>query len=224
MTRATLLLPLLLVPALGPAHAEGPGLSLGLRTGYGIPFGSFRGTPDPDRMGEVYSGLLPFGVDAALRFRSGFFVGAHGQYALALLRDPECPAELSCGGSNLRLGLDVGWRFGTRFNWHPWVALGAEYEWTHYEYAIDSGAGSVRMRYRGLDFLHVQAGGDYTLSEHFRMGPFAALSVGEYSHLDVRVRRSDARHDITADEAVPRGAAHLWFSFGVRGQFDFGEP
>lgn len=224
MTRALLLLFLLLVPALGPAHAEGPGLSLGLRTGYGIPFGTFRGTPDPDRTDEVYSGLLPLGVDAALRFRSGFFVGGHAQYAFALLRDPGCFPELSCGGGNLRLGLDVGWRFGSRFNWSPWFALGAEYEWTDYAYAIDGGTRSVRMRYRGFNFLHAQAGVEHPLFDSaLRVGPFVALSVGEYSHLDVTVRRGGNLRDITASEGVPREAAHLWFTFGLRGQLDFGE-
>jgi hypothetical protein len=80
------------------------------------------------------------------------------------------------------------------------------------------------MSYRGFNFLHAQAGVEHPLFDSaLRVGPFVALSVGEYSHLDVTVRRGGNLRDITASEAVPREAAHLWFTFGLRGQLDFGE-
>lgn len=213
MPRALLLVFTLLAaaPALAEEAPRTAGVSLGLRTGYGLPFGKFSGAPDSDTLFDVYSGLLPLWADVAYRWPSGFFVGAHVQYALVQVRG-HCPEEIQCGGSDMRLGVDVGWRFQPSANlrWEPWLALGTGYERT--AYTLASAEGSLEQTYAGWDIANLQAGADYPLSKALRVGPFATLTVGRYDTLDVRVLNH------TGSESLPRRAAHFWFFAGARVQ------
>jgi hypothetical protein len=212
MSRVLPLVLLLLALAPRPGRAEEAptsGVSLGLRTGYALPFGTFSGEPEADYLYDLYSGLFPLWVDVAYRWPSGLFVGAHAQYAFVQVRG-RCPEELKCGGGNVRLGVDVGWRFRASTRWEPWLALGTGYEWTDYTLAAEGG--SLEAAYRGPELLSLQAGGDYRVLDGVRVGPFATLTVGQYTHLDVRVLES------TGSEVLPRRSPHFWFFFGVRGQ------
>jgi hypothetical protein len=220
MTRPSLpLLLLLATVAARPAQAREarePGVSLGLRAGYAIPIGTFYDAPRPEYLINLYSGLLPVWVDAAYQFRSGLFVGAHAQYAQVQVHGP-CPEELECGGRNVRLGVDVGWRFTTSTRWEPWLALGSGYEWSSFRLATE--VGSSEQDYRGIEWLGLQVGVDYGLLDGFRLGPFAALTLGEYTHREVTLIL-DGTLVGTGSEALPRRSAHHWFFLGVRGHLD----
>jgi hypothetical protein len=74
------------------------------------------------------------------------------------------------------------------------------------------------MSLNGFQFLNLSAGGDVRTSRNFSFGPYAMLSVGEYSGCGF----SDAATAL-GNCSVPQTALHEWFSFGVRAAFDAGQ-
>ena len=57
----------------------------------------------------------------------------------------------------------------------------------------------------GLE-LNLQVGGDFKVNPQFAVGPYAQLSIGQYSSQE--------------GSSIPDKGMHEWIGFGVRGKFD----
>jgi len=67
----------------------------------------------------------------------------------------------------------------------------------------------LELSLSGFEFLNLQGGLDWKIGGKFSLGPFAMLSIGQYSNAE-----------IDGDEAEIDEAVHQWFQLGVRGRFD----
>src|SRR5947208_1538760 len=86
-----------------------PGVDLGLRVGYAIPFGDIDGDSG-DSLSGTFSGAVPFLIEAGYRLDRHFTLGPYFQYALAQVKDGAgglCGNGVSCSGSIIRLGLEA---------------------------------------------------------------------------------------------------------------------
>lgn len=201
------------------ASAEvGPGISVGLRTGWALPAGQIE---TGDRMSSTYSAMVPIGIDGAYRITPRFRVGLSGQYALVSTSEVTCQPPLECSAHQ--------WRFGPMASFHPasparygstssplpvdpWVGLGVGYEILSIGLS-SSGRHSTRTE-SGFD-LDVSMGLDWRAAERLRLGGLIGVSIGQFSRVSID---QSAGPDYSG--RIPSASMHEWFFFGIRGQYD----
>ena len=123
-----------------------------------------------------------------------------------------CTSGVSCSASDLRLGLNVNYHFAISPSFDPWVGLGVGYEWLML--SASGGGVSADATASGFEFANVQVGGDIPINSSFVVGPFFAVSIGQYSSISVSENRMSASQDLNPT------SIHEWFMFGVRAAFD----
>lgn len=200
--------------AAGTARAQGPsGFSLGLRLGYGIPMGDFDGgdptavPPIPSTaLGDVLSGQVPLQIDAMYRFDPNWSLGLYFQYGFASVSNNFCGTGFSCSASDTRFGAQVHYRFASQ-GFVPWVGLGLGGEWT--TITVESGGVSADVKANGFEFVNLQVGGDWFLSPAFRLGPYAQLSLAQFSTLE-----------FLGVSGTLNKTTHEWLQIGLKGTFD----
>lgn len=199
--------------AAGTARAQGPsGFSLGLRLGYGIPMGDFDGG-DPatgipsTALSDVLSGQVPLQIDAMYRFDPNWSLGLYLQYGFASVSSNFCGTGYSCSASDVRFGVQVHYRF-TSQGFVPWVGLGLGGEWS--SITIEGGGLSFDVKASGFEYVNLQVGGDWLLSPAFRLGPYAQLSLAQYSTLEA----------LGVSGSITNKTMHEWLQLGLKGTFD----
>ena len=157
---------------------------LGLRTGYGVPFGKVydgEGNDSGDDLSEGVAGQIPLWVDAGARIGGKLFVGGYAVYGLGILSDEfsnDCDdadqaadavgGSVSCSASDVRLGAQVQYHFGEAgASIDPWVGGGLGYEWLSISEQIEvSGEDAdLTLTLHGFEFLNVQFGLDFPVSD-----------------------------------------------------------
>jgi outer membrane protein W len=194
------------------------GVELGFRTGYGFPAGkegTVAGTPNANLSGDV-SGIIPLQLDAGYRFNPNVYLGLALQYAFGFVNDSNnstCnQGGVSCSADVLRIGLNVNYHFGVNPAFDPWVGLGAGYEWLML--SASAGGTSADVTGSGFEFANLQLGGDIPISPNFVVGPFFAVSIGQYRSISTSAGGTSMDQDLT-DKSI-----HEWFLFGVRIAYD----
>lgn len=191
---------------------EQHGFELGVRIAYGIPMGGAtkaQSSLDEDvDLSDVVAGLLPIQLDLGYRINNHLFVGGYGSYAFGFKPDlcdetgaPECdsPSQVRVGGQVLFNILPVTHAMS------PWIGAGIGYEWLN---------GPVfDGQLHGMEFFNVQAGVDFRLADHMRLGPYAQFSLGQYSTTSATVLGEDVSNDLD-DKAT-----HEWLDFGLKATF-----
>jgi hypothetical protein len=161
--------------ATSPALANEPAtrLSLGLRTGFGLPMGLARGGDghEPKPLKDVVSGIIPVQLDLGWFVNSRINVGTSFQYAYAP-HAGDCPPPLNegCTGHDLRLGVTMSYHLPVSSTLSPWLGLG-----TGYEFLLSS-VGS----YNGLEIVNAQGGVDFNVGGPVWLGPFVTFTAGQY--------------------------------------------
>jgi hypothetical protein len=180
------------------ARADGTGIALSVRLGYGIPMGEL---VNGLNLSDGSSGMATLWVDGGYRLSQSVFVGAYFQYGFVSTR-----YLASAEARDTRLGVECIYSFMPDALFGPWVGFGVGYEWAK----LPVGNSGIRSL-KGFD-VNLQFGGDYTLrigyasEAKFSLGPFAALSFGKYTDYD--------------DGAIANASGHQWLILGVRGAFD----
>jgi hypothetical protein len=190
----------------GSAAAEG--LELGARLGYGIPMGD---SAKDAKMSDGIKSMIPIWIDAGYRIDENLFAGLYFQYGLVQLADDACPDGADCSGSNIRVGVQGQYHLMPAESFDPWLGLGIGYEMNSYK--VSAGGQEATGSTSGFEFLNIQAGGDFAVSEGVAIGPFLSFSLGQYSKAKVEMGGNTIEGDIEEK------AMHQWLVLGVRGSF-----
>lgn len=216
------------VAAPARAQVKDSGLSLAARVGYGLPLGNVASDPTATlALSDDFSGEFPIWLDVGYRFNRNFFVGGYFQYAFAFVKNStafvatqvgQAVCELpgvSCSGSDVRLGAEFQYSFSPEASFQPWAGIGIGYEWTNLK-ASASGVDAT-LQYHGWEFLNLQVGGDFKVSEAFALGPYVAFSLGQYDTITI-----SATGQASQSLDIPSSAKslHEWLQLGVKGTFN----
>lgn len=202
---------------------------LGLRTGFGLPFGKYADVrtfatfrdSDVNALSDDIHGAIPLWLDAGYRVTPRLMLGGYLVYGLVLPKvaaasDPlggGCPEQFECAALGVRAGLQAQYRFGDG-PVRPWVGVALGYEWVQSSITGEVLDLEVSTWHHGPELLHVQGGADFRLSEGFGLGPFAALSALRYASCSLVVSGQEQACELDA------GAWHGWAVLGVRGALE----
>ncbi len=208
-----------------PPGPPDSGLSLAVRTGYGIPLGGLGNGVD---LSQWLSGVVPFQIDVGWRFTPQLYAGAYFEYGIGILGSAAkagylCDQGVSCSGSQLRFGVDFVYTLLPRAKFVPWVGLGAGYE------IVKTGGSaanqSVDETFKGWEFVHLQLGVDYRIWPAFRVGPFATFTFAQFSTVDtpIYVDPTTGTSTIGPSHSVDlqQKALHEWLQLGLKATYDF---
>ncbi|MBI2390363.1 MAG: hypothetical protein HYV09_12305 [Deltaproteobacteria bacterium] len=197
-------------PAAEPA-AEGKesGLEVGARVGYGIPMGN---AAEGSKMSDAFNGKIPLWLDVGYRLNRNIYVGGFFQYGIGLMNDDKCK---DCSGSVMRFGVNAQYHIMPTQKFDPWVGVGVGYEIATLssKTTVLGQTFEASSSTKGLEFINLQAGGDYKVSPDFGIGPFLSFSLGQYSSSTVEINGQENSADIE------KKAMHQWLILGVRGSF-----
>ncbi|ADO75666.1 hypothetical protein [Stigmatella aurantiaca] len=197
------------------AEKEARGFSLGLRAGFGLPYGKAIGGTDT-ALGDTISGVIPLQLDAGYFLTSHLYLGGSFQYAPALLAE-DCPEEASCSASVMRFGVNVAYHFSPLQKIDPWLGLGVGYEILKTGTSV-SGSGQtfeLNTTGSGLEFAAFQGGVDFRINKALVVGPFLTFTVGQY------LSSSISSGGETRSDDIEEKAIHGWLMGGVRAQVRF---
>jgi len=198
---------LLAVPSAGAAQ-----LQLAGRFGYSIAAGEFaRRVPVP----RTIDGYVPLQLDLTYRLGQGLSVGAFAAYGIANLASAMVSAcettGTSCGGRQLRAGLQVMWTLEQVSPvFAPWFALAGGGDWLMLRWEEDGSF--TKDRWSGL-------AGSLTFGVDLKgrnptFGPYLSVGLGRYD----RYRR-DVDGDVYSADIAGDRTLHREFSIGLRGAF-----
>jgi opacity protein-like surface antigen len=210
------------VPSGGePTTAGATGVEAGLRLGYGIPQG--KPSETGRNMDEGISGQVPLWLDLGYRVIPPLFLGLYFQYGFGFVGDyvdASCDADgLDCSVNDIRFGAQVHYHVLFEGQVDPWIGAGFGYEWMT-EGASASGV-SMDMTAHGFEFLNLQLGLDFTPEDHFYLGPFFTLTLGQFSSVSADCSGlpdcSALENELSGD--LEEKSLHEWLLFGVRGGY-----
>jgi hypothetical protein len=187
------------------------GLTLGVRVGVGFPGGSavapvnevVTGGTSSGALGDVVGVLIPVTFDIGYRLSPHWYVGAY--LGVAYGTGANCAetgeGAASCYETDIRLGLDVQYRFFPSSVFQPWVGVGAGWEVLNQISTDDQGdeeSGSLN----GVELAHIDVGADFRLGSPTyapaKLGPYFETTFGEYA----------------------KGYVHEWYTVGLRFHYD----
>ena len=201
-------------PKAAPENPGRPerGLTIGLRSGWAFPLGDRLSN---DSLSESYVGLLPFWLDAGYRLSPRIFVGAYFQYGILFVTPSLCEAPLdSCHGYDLRAGIGAHYHLRPDGPVDTWFGAGIGYESS--TLTIESTEQSASRTDSGLEYLNLQLGADFTISDRVRAGPFAALTIASYTTETVENPDTPAKK-----YEIPSPESHNFLFLGLRVKYDF---
>jgi hypothetical protein len=200
----------LLAPAVASAQ-----LSLGARVGYAFAMGKAVDEDGGD-LSDGVKGQIPIQIDVGYRLTPAFTLGGYFSAGYGIVGDAfsdDCDAaDIDCSARVLRLGVQLDYAFkNVSPTMTPWLGAGIGYEWATLK--GEQGSNEATESYSGFEFLNLQGGVDWKVGQ-FSVGPFAMLSIAQYSDFDFESPAGDASGDI------PNKSIHEWLQIGLRGRFD----
>jgi hypothetical protein len=221
-----------LAHAQAPAEAQyqpyekryrGPGLDIGGRTGFGLPFGKSTGVAGAD-FDELSGGQVPLWFDLGMHFSDHFTVGMYLSYGIGIPSDEfsrACDeAELlgfdsSCSSSDVRLGAQFLFHILPANLIDPWVGVGTGWEWFSLTQRISAGGESASgtVTVSGWEMFNLQAGVDFRLADRMGLGPFVSFSNGSFGSMKTSCENATCNEQ-SAD--IANTASHQWLIFGAK--------
>jgi hypothetical protein len=204
---------------------------MGARLGYGLPFGN-ASAGDGHEVKQLIVGQVPFWLDAGARINQRFFVGAYFHYGFGIESSTVsdlCKADkadaaaadvdVSCNVHETRLGAEFLYHILPMQDLDPWVGIGFGYEWLGLSETADSGEASATQTIgaHGFEFINLQLGLDFSVSENVGLGPFVAFSLAEYRKGTLSCSGDCSADSISGD--IGGKALHEWLLFGARVTF-----
>jgi hypothetical protein len=208
--RKLLMLAVLLVPMASQAQVQ-----LGLRVGYAPAMGD---AADGVKMKDFTNkSQIPIQLDALYKVTPDIGVGAYFSYGFGQVDYALCDVGgVDCSGNVMRFGLQGHYTFNqVKAALVPWAGIGFGYEIAKDK--AELGDDKLETTVQGFEFLNLQVGGDYRVTEKFAVGPYLQFSIAQYSDVEV-TDSSDPTGNFDGD--IPNKGIHEWFGFGLRGKFD----
>jgi hypothetical protein len=190
------------------SRSGGGNFHLGLRTGWGIPLGESRDNFD---FSDGIAGQIPIWVDAGYGLTDKLVLGIYFQFGIVIVEEADapgsagCPEGSDCSANDIRLGAELFYNFAPNAATRPWLGVGAGYEF--FNGSVDDASTSLR----GFEYLNLQFGLDFPISESGTIGPFVAFTLGRF---DTASSDSALR---SGSESIPNPANHEWLFLGIRG-------
>jgi hypothetical protein len=200
------------------SDASRTGLELGLRTGFGMPFGNVYDGPNLS-MRDALTGTIPLRLDVGYRPVGAIYAGIYAELGLALVNNNSfpCSAGASCSASQARIGIEAQYHLAPSKGFDPWFGLGFGYEGLNYK-ATGSSQGDFGRKVRGLELLSIQVGGDIQAGSRLAVGPFVSFSLGKYDYAS-EYRKTAVGMEQTSGFDIDHTAMHEWLLFGLRGVY-----
>lgn len=194
--------------------------TLGLRLGYAPSMGdAYEVAGTGAEMSDGVEAQIPIQVDVGYKLTPALTLGAYFSYGFGVLggslSDTCDEFDLDCSAQSVRLGVQALYAFNSVSpKWVPWAGAGFGYEWAGY---TAEGMGlKEEESLSGFEFLNLQGGVDFKVTEKFGIGPYAMYSIAQYSSGTYKFTGDpDVEVFDFADETM-----HQWLHFGVRGHFD----
>jgi outer membrane protein W len=205
----------------------GPGFSLGLRAGYGLPFGNAVGGEDGadgEKLSDTVSSVIPLQLDVCYFLSSNLYLGGSFQYGIASLAngDEACEGDgLSCSVTQMRFGVNLAYHFAPESTINPWMGVGVGYETLTLSLSGETNDISVEAHStaKGFEFANAQGGIDFRVSDTLSVGPFVTVTVAQYASTSTRVEAGDESEEDSSD--IENKAIHGWVYGGLRLQARF---
>ncbi len=196
---------------------------IGARAGIGYGFGEAlqRNTGESGRLVDSGNFTVPLWLDLGVRVHRYFYVGAFGQYQYVNPKrgvDSFCThSRDECSAYSLMGGLMGRVHFLPNTKADPWVGVGFAYEYLR-DRATEGPAERV-VSYRGFQFFNLQAGADFELGSGFKIGPYAAFALTQFTRISASLTGagplSQSFEGAIADVGETR--IHGWMNLGIRG-------
>ena len=190
------------------ASTDDKKIKLGLRLGYGLPFGS---AEDGAKLKDGFSGQIPIWIDAGYMVTPNILVGLYGQYGFVSVK--ECRTGADCSAHDIRFGVQGQYHLSPAESIDPWLGLGIGYEIL--SESLSGGGSTADVSFKGFEFLNLQGGADFKVANALSVGPFLSFSLGQYSSEKI----SGFGAPIDRDGSVDKTALHEWLTLGVKGTF-----
>lgn len=187
--------------------AEDTGFALGARAAYGFPLGDIGSNDDDadDAFDNFVDNAYPLWLELNYRFGPSFELGVYGQYAFLNLGDDFGGDD----GTDLRLGLQANYIFSPGASLSPWLGVGGGWEWLSGDSPDPLNIGQFAdTSLDGWDFM-VQGGVDFALGDRMTLGPFAALTFGQFGDIEIDDNSTN----------IDDKAFHEWLQVGLRATF-----
>jgi len=202
-----------------PAEGIDNGLTFSFRIGYGIAAGD---VSSGSSLSNAVSGQIPFWFDVGYLVNPYFILGAYFSYGVAsgLTVNTSSGANVcselgvSCSGGDLRVGVELQFRFLGKNRLQPWAGLGL--------LGFESASGSLSdiegdtgsTSYTGIEWAAPQIGFDYKLLSTLSAGAFLGVSISEY------LGANESEDGMTLLSGINSKAIHEWIFIGARVNFD----
>jgi hypothetical protein len=194
------------------ASGKESGFELGARLGWGFPLGDVE---DDYELSEFILGQIPLQLDLGYRLNPQLFLGGYFMYGIAFAERAACGdsgEDFDCSASDVRLGIQGIYHFTPITEGSAgWVGAGVGYEWASLT-SGDGAPGEVTFRLDGFEFVNIQGGYDFRVSDQFRVGPYGMFTLAQFSNQSTEVNGSERESD--ADKVL-----HQWLFVGVKGSF-----
>jgi len=185
----------------------------GARLGVNFPFGqSSAGKSLSTNVGPAFA----LSVELGVRLLGRYELAVVGLYALGTVNTTTSAGcytgSNACTAATGELGLEFIYHPLGLAAVDPFVGVGGGYEWLPI-WATVSGR-NYNLALGGWNWVQVQGGVEFAVGKLVRVGPYLALSVGEYDTVSYTV--PTASGPLSGSGAVANPAAHLWLSVGMR--------
>lgn len=208
--RPILLVALLAAPAAArPGAPDESGVILGLRAGYGVPFGEVE--QDSEAVREVVDAKVPLWLELGYRFNRRVQGMLFFELAPASVSSERCAAG-GCDAYHFRFGVAVQLHLAPGARLDPWVGAGVGMEVLRAE-IDDPDATPVRreLTWAGLELTVAEAGLDVRISRRFTLGPYLSVSLGEFTSRSERPEGGSSARD-----PIDEREEHGWVQAGLK--------
>jgi len=207
--------------------AADSGLALGARVGYAIPMGKLGGTTAANAsnhdLADNVSGMVPLWFDVGYRINPAIYLGGFFQYGFGSFnkdKNPACSQGLSCSAHDIAFGANLHYHILPDATFDPWLGAGLGYEiltenisGTAFGQNADGSS-----TFKGLQFLLLEAGGDFRATPDLAIGPFLNFALGQYSTWSNEGTAAGISLNQSGD--VTDSGTHEWLTLGIRGQYN----
>jgi hypothetical protein len=207
----TLLLALAATPAAAQRAGDDTGLLLGLRAGYGVPFGDVARGAQAVR--DLVPAKIPLWLDLGYRFSARVQGELFLELAPASVADAFCGPGGSCQAFDLRFGVAVHFHLAPRRVLDPWLGVGAGVEVLRADGLGPDPAvpGRFEWTWAGVELPLVEAGVDARISERLTLGPYVSASFVQFTSIAERPVGGTERTRKIEDRAT-----HRWVQAGLK--------